>query len=187
MATRWPKMAQVGPKMGPRCPQDCQICPTQMAQDGLRWARDAPKIYPRGSLGRSKRGSQARQTVVARQLKNARSYSTLGWPSSDPRSNKLAQHTGDWSRVKKPRKQKPPNQGRLKDQHGQLVSCEDRSETLAKHLETVQWAVRPTSVAEARPSSDKLLVNIGPVSEDEIVLAATKIEERSRLWSRLCA
>ena len=59
-------------------------------------------------------------------------------------------------------------QGRLRNLNGELVSSEQRAETLAEHLEKVQWAVRPISAT--RPTErigDELPVKIGAVTLEE--------------------
>ena len=53
--------------------------------------------------------------------------------------------SGAWNSLKQLRKRKQPSQGRLRDSSGECVSSEMRADTFAKHLEQVQWAVRPCS------------------------------------------
>ena len=49
--------------------------------------------------------------------------------------------SGDWAQVRKLRRGFKPQQGRLKDAGGRFVSSEERAQTIAEYLETVQWAV----------------------------------------------
>ena len=62
--------------------------------------------------------------------------------------------TGDWKAIKLLQRGPRRQQGRLRNCHGQVVSSEDRAETLADHLETVQWKVRPVSTV--RPKRNTL-------------------------------
>ena len=57
---------------------------------------------------------------------------------------------GDWNAIPKLRKGFVPRQGRLKNMTGELVDSDMRADTLAKHLEQVQWAVRPVSAREGK-------------------------------------
>ena len=68
---------------------------------------------------------------------------------------------GDWDAMKMIRKGRRAQQGRLRDTGGRIVSSEERAETLAEHLEKVQWEVRPTSLT---PGSDDILREPLPVS-----------------------
>ena len=66
-----------------------------------------------------------------------------------------------------------PNQGRLKDANGKIVDSELRADTLAAHLQQVQWA-RPTTVLpEPHPINQTLPVNIGPISHEEFCKAVS--------------
>ena len=58
---------------------------------------------------------------------------------------------GDWSSIKKLRGHQKSVQTRLKDRDGIVVSTEQRSSTLADHLETVQWCVRPVTLLPDLP------------------------------------
>ena len=104
--------------------------------------------------------------------------------------------TGEWDQIKALRRGTKHKQGRLKDIRGQLVSSEDRAETLAEYLEKVQWTVRPLEP----PLSDELLgpelpVSRLDISEEEVVEAASqlKIGKASgndhippELWKQIC-
>ena len=88
--------------------------------------------------------------------------------------------TGDWSQVRKLRKGHTPSQGRLRNANGAYVSSEQRAETLAQHLESVQWSVRPTTVVPEREHiHSPLLADIGRITERE-VLKAAKTLKRNR-------
>ena len=67
--------------------------------------------------------------------------------------------TGAWAEIKKLKKSRNLNVGnrKLHDSTGELIESSQRADTFAKHLETVQWAVRPMNDLEMRPL-------LGPVS-----------------------
>ena len=85
---------------------------------------------------------------------------------------------GDWKSLKKLRSPPKPKQGRLKDLAGQTVSSEERAETLAEHLEQVQWQVRPITLI---PNSDPCLnskfdIHDGPIEMPELRKAIRKMK-----------
>ena len=68
-------------------------------------------------------------------------------------------------------------QGRLRDSSGNLVTSEVRAETLATHLERVQWAVRPaTLVDRSCQLGESLPVNSGSISETEVIKASRRLK-----------
>ena len=86
--------------------------------------------------------------------------------------------SGDWQQVRRLRKGFKPSQGRLKDSSGAFVSSELRAETLADHLERIQWAVRPTSAVPARGAlNDTLTINSGPITREEVLKAARSLKQ----------
>ena len=60
---------------------------------------------------------------------------------------------GDWAQIRKLKKGFTSNQGRLQNASGELVDSDCRAETLAEHLQNVQWAVRPAVAAPVRNAS----------------------------------
>ena len=85
--------------------------------------------------------------------------------------------TGDWTRIRKLRTKPRPQQGRLKDAAGNIVSSEHRAETMAEYFERVQWAVRPVTAHRFEEHLGKELpVNCGPVTEVEVRRAATRFK-----------
>ena len=60
---------------------------------------------------------------------------------------------GEWCQVRKLRKSRAHQQGRLRDLSGVLIDNDTRSETMAVYLEKVQWAVH---FADAVPESRQL-------------------------------
>lgn len=85
--------------------------------------------------------------------------------------------SGDWGCIRKLRKGFCPQQGRLRDATGQLVSSEMRADTLASHLERVQWAVRHTTAVPPRDLiCDELPIDIGVISSGEVAKAAKQLK-----------
>ena len=87
--------------------------------------------------------------------------------------------TGSWQEIRKLRKPVSHKQGRLKDEHGSLVSSEHRSDTMAKHFETVQWAVRPAAVIVDRPALfEELNMNTLSIQCEEVRQIMRKLHKR---------
>ncbi len=67
------------------------------------------------------------------------------------------------------RKHQRPSQGRLRDLNGNLVLSDERAKTLAAHLESCQWAVRPDAIpSEKEPIFPELDVNLGRIQKEEV-------------------
>ena len=84
--------------------------------------------------------------------------------------------SGSWADIKKLKKQQAMriDSRRLRDAEGKWVESQNRAETFAAHLETVQWAVRPMNTLVERP-------NIGgelPISSSAVT--ATEVREAVR-------
>ena len=76
---------------------------------------------------------------------------------------------GSWESAKSFRKPARPQQGRLRNSEGNLVSSDERAETLAQHLENIQWAVRPgTSVDEKPALWEELSVSCEDITKKEV-------------------
>ena len=85
--------------------------------------------------------------------------------------------TGDWSQVRRLRKNPKPQQGRLKDSAGHVVRSDRRAETMAEYLEKVQWAVRPvTTNRYGENLGEELPVECGRITELEIRRAARRLK-----------
>ena len=103
---------------------------------------------------------------------------------------------GPWDQVKDLRRGVHHRQGRLKDMQGRFVSSEDRAETLADYLETVQWAVRPLEpVLADNCLGPEIDVDSQDISENEVVKAASKLKVRKaagsdnlppEFWKQIC-
>ena len=85
--------------------------------------------------------------------------------------------SGEWGKIRQLRKGFAPKQGRLKDTSGNLVDSDCRADTLAEHLEKVQWAVRPmTFHPERAPLYEDLGVATGEITDDEVIRAAGSLK-----------
>ena len=85
---------------------------------------------------------------------------------------------GDWAALKLLRKGAKKQQGRLYNTHGDLVSSEDRADTFAEHLATVQWRVRPVTLipGDAPAIAAPLKFNDGAFSEQELEKVIAKMK-----------
>ena len=68
--------------------------------------------------------------------------------------------SNSWASLRKLRRGTKHLQGRLCNQDGIPVSSEERAETFAQYLESIQWAVRPASVVEQPALHSELPVNL---------------------------
>ena len=85
--------------------------------------------------------------------------------------------SGDWSQIRSLRKGIRPAQGRLKDLAGELVSSEQRAQTMAEYLERVQRAIRPVAAAPQRaPPGPELPTDVGPIQAEEVTKAASQMK-----------
>ena len=82
--------------------------------------------------------------------------------------------SGSWDAARRLRRGAKPNhnQGRLKDERGEVISSEDCAQTLAKYLQDVQWKVRPAKLFDDSPMFPELDVELGPITLDELRTAA---------------
>ena len=56
--------------------------------------------------------------------------------------------TGDWGEIRRLRRPRKAKQGRLRNARSELVENIEWAETMADHLEHVQWKVRPTGLVD---------------------------------------
>ena len=59
---------------------------------------------------------------------------------------------GNWKAVQKFRKLKTTDHSKLRAADGRMMAVHERADGLAKHLETVQWAVRPDTIPSTKPA-----------------------------------
>jgi len=84
---------------------------------------------------------------------------------------------GRWSAIKNLRKGRLVRQGRLRDASGDLVDSSMWAETMAKHLEHVQWAVRPVQAVDGPPLGAPLDVNMEAFTEEEVRETGKKLRK----------
>jgi len=85
---------------------------------------------------------------------------------------------GDWASLRLLRKGRKMQQGRLYNTDGHPVSSEQRADTFAQHLATVQWRVRPvTLVPDVSPAiHPPLPVKADQFSTDELLKAIASMK-----------
>jgi hypothetical protein len=79
--------------------------------------------------------------------------------------------------IKKVRRPKQPDRRKLRDQAGNLVDSEKWADTMAQHLQDVQWKVRTADLIDLPPLYPPLQVNMGAISEEEVVDAVRKLRK----------
>jgi len=81
-------------------------------------------------------------------------------------------HAGDWKAIQRFRKHKHSEFNKLRDHNGQVCQQHERAEAFARHLETVQWAVRPDTVPSTKPALfDFSHIACDPFTPKEIQMA----------------
>ena len=83
---------------------------------------------------------------------------------------------GDWQQIKKIRQPRRLRSGRLKDASGELVESSEWADTMADHLETVQWYVRPADAVEGPCLGQELPVNLENFTEREVQNVISKLK-----------
>ena len=70
-------------------------------------------------------------------------------------------------------------QGRLRKQNGEMASSEERANVLAKHLEEVQWALRPTTVMHNQAIlNPELPIDHGDIRLAQVVAACRRLKTK---------
>jgi hypothetical protein len=85
---------------------------------------------------------------------------------------------GTWHQIKKNRKPKTPKRAKLRYQSGEVVGSEDWADTMAQHLETIQWSLRPCGVIDGPALGQPLPVYEGDISPDEVRSTVWKLRKR---------
>jgi len=83
--------------------------------------------------------------------------------------------TGDWRQVRNLRKPRRARCGRLRDSQGELVESDVWAETMATHLERVQWRVRTAGLVDGPPIGEDLPVNTNEFTEAEVAAGVAKL------------
>ena len=89
---------------------------------------------------------------------------------------------GSWDSIKLLRRGRRKQQGRLRNAGGQEVSSEKSAETLADHLESIQWKGRPTTQTsnELPVIRITLPVEVGPFTNSELRKAIKSLKYGKR-------
>ena len=82
---------------------------------------------------------------------------------------------GTWEGVRKLRRPRKPQQGRLQDNSEQLVSSEHRADTMATYSETVQWRVRHVTAIDSALLGTELPVSVERFSCEEVAGVIRKL------------
>ena len=113
----------------------------------------------------------AKEQRLHKQIRSAAKRDRAEW------LNRIAS-TGSWEDVRRLRKKKRPLQGRLRNVDGELVSSDNRAETMASYLKRVQWAVRPCTAVPERPALGPALpVSLSPIFAQEVDCAVNKLKD----------
>lgn len=85
---------------------------------------------------------------------------------------------GDWNSIRRLRRGRKVNQSRLQNSSGRIVETDERAETFAEHLETIQWRVRHVTALPPHtngPLRSPLNVQHGRFSHVELRKAIQKL------------
>ena len=98
--------------------------------------------------------------------------------------------SGTWDQVKRLRQKSVHRPGKLRDQSGGLVDSDAWAETMAQHLASIQWCVRPTGLVDGPVLGPVLPVCVGDLSRPEVELVVKKLWRKvgpRRYTSRILA
>ena len=86
--------------------------------------------------------------------------------------------TGDWQQIRALRQPKRPKCRRLRNSEGELVESECWADTMAAHLEAVQWRVRPATLSDEPVRGTELPVPLGNFTEAEVRAAVNGLKKK---------
>ena len=84
--------------------------------------------------------------------------------------------TGGWNSIKTHRKPKQRANGKLKDSCGNLVESDKWADTMADHLERIQWHVRPAGICDGPQIGNELPVRTDNISATEVDAVVRKLK-----------
>ena len=87
--------------------------------------------------------------------------------------NSLA--SGSLSAIRKLRRPRTAQQGRLRDTSGNLVGSDERADTMSIYLESVQWQVRPAGLVDGPNLGDVLPIRHDEFTEQEVKRIVRKL------------
>jgi hypothetical protein len=85
---------------------------------------------------------------------------------------------GSWLQVRKLRKPRRANCCKLRGRDGQLVESDRWADTMADHLEEVQWHVRTAGLVDGPPLGAELPVVLGKFTEQEVSIELQKLKKK---------
>ena len=85
---------------------------------------------------------------------------------------------GDWQQIRLLRKPRKLRCGRLLDDSGSLVESDAWADTMADHLEKVQWMVRPLGAVNGLELGPDLPVNLDSFTEDEVAKVVKRLRQK---------
>jgi hypothetical protein len=83
---------------------------------------------------------------------------------------------GDWQQIRKLRKPRGMRGGRLRNIDGEIVESTEWPDTMADHLEHIQWHVRPAGAVEGPSLGAELPVSVAFFTEIEVKTAILKLK-----------
>ena len=85
---------------------------------------------------------------------------------------------GEWHQIRSLRKPRRARCHRLKNASGDFVESDEWADTMAAHMETIQWRVRPMGLVDGPALGGQLPVNVEDFTEGEIEAAVRKLKRR---------
>ena len=85
---------------------------------------------------------------------------------------------GDWHQIRNLPKPRRARCHRLKNASGDFVESDEWADTMAAHMKTIQWRVRPMGLLDAAALGGQLPVNVQEFTEGEVEAAVRKLKRR---------
>ena len=85
---------------------------------------------------------------------------------------------GSWEQIKKLRRPRKVQHGRLCDSQGKLVESDQWSNTMADYLASVQWRVRPPGLVDGAALGQELPVLLADFSSIEVKRVIEKLRKK---------
>ena len=82
---------------------------------------------------------------------------------------------GSWKQNRRLRKPKTSHRGKLRNRQGQLVDSDEWADTMAEHLEMLQWCVRPVCLTVEYILGEKLPADSSDLSYAEVRKVLVKL------------
>ena len=85
---------------------------------------------------------------------------------------------GDWQQIRKIRQLRKLRGGRLRNAKGELVESSEWPDTMADHLEHIQWHVRPAGAVDGPSLGEELPVNVRKFTEMEVEKVIVQLKQK---------